>query len=94
MTTTEYGHGLVRDCTVQVKHTVTWVELARPITCDDLLEWLLGQVASAASKRHKYEWCPLQPCVRQPRATCSELWGTQTPKTGTRKRATAAKQGR
>jgi hypothetical protein len=33
---------------VQVEHTVTWVELARLTTWDDLLEGLLVEVASAA----------------------------------------------
>ena len=38
----------------------------------------VGVSHCAASKRHKCEWCPLQQCVRQPRQTKPELWGTQT----------------
>ena len=58
---------------MQVEHTVTWVELARLTTWDNLLEGLLGEVASAASKRHKYEWLTV---LHKPpaRATCSK-WG-------------------
>ena len=59
---------------MQVEHTVTWVELARLTTWDNLLEGLLGEVASAEFPNFiKGEWLTV---LNKPpaRATCSK-WG-------------------
>ena len=40
--TTEYNHGLVRDCTVQALTPGDRGRAVRPITCDHLPEWPWG----------------------------------------------------
>ena len=56
---------------MQVKHTVTWVELARLTTWDDLLEGLLVEVASAAFPNDtKGDWCST---LNSPAANSTQL---------------------
>ena len=79
---------------MQVEHTVTWVELARLTTWDNLLEGLLGEVASAAFPNDtKGVWLTV---LNKPPATVTDWkWGlAQTTRPGTHTKATAAKQGR
>jgi hypothetical protein len=55
-------------------HTGTWVELARLTTWDNLLEWLLGEVASAEFPNFiKGEWLTV---LNKPPATVTNWkWG-------------------
>lgn len=52
----------------------------RLASCDDLLEEMLGSATVQRPNVINANGVHFNKCVRQPRVTCSELWGTQTRK--------------